>query len=398
MNLPQKSSAHASLRASAWKFLVLVGLVSLFSDLTYEGARSITGPYLRELGAGAAVVGVVAGLGEFAGYALRGVSGSLADRLRRYWGLTLFGYVLNLLAVPFLALAGGWPTAAGLILLERLGKAIRTPPRDAMLSHAVAEIGRGWGFGFHEAMDQLGALLGPLFVALVLSWQWGFRTAFGLLVIPALVALGVISLAAWFYPQPRQLEIRRAEIEVTGFFRLYWLYAGAIGLIAAGFADFSLIAFHFSRQGQVSGEWIPLFYAVAMGVDAVAALALGRLYDRFGLEVLLGVPLLSALSAPLVFWGGFWAALGGMVFWGIGMGAQESVIKAALVGLMPRERRARGFGLFQMVFGLLWFLGSAVMGILYEVSLLGLVAFSVGIQLLALPLLVLVSRGLAGKG
>lgn len=375
---------------AAWKFILLIGVVSLFSDLTYEGARSVTGPYLGLLGASAAVVAVVAGLGEFLGYALRLASGYLADRLGRYWGITGAGYALNLLAVPLLALAWSWPVAAGLILLERVGKALRTPARDAMLSHAVSRVGRGWGFGFHEAMDQLGAVTGPLVVAGVLAWYGGYRAAFAWLLIPALVALGVIAAASRLYPQPRDLEVKVPELETQGLSRPFWLYVGALGLIAAGYADFPLIAYHFGLSGVLPPVWIPLFYAVAMGVDAVAALALGRLYDRRGLPVLMGAVAVTAWFAPLVFFGGFGLALAGVVLWGIGMGVQESVVKAVLAELVPPKRRATAFGIFHTGFGLCWFLGSALMGVLYDLSLGLLVALSVTLHLAALPVLVAV--------
>ena len=379
-------------KAAAWKFIILVGVVSLFSDLTYEGARSITGPFLGSLKASAAVVGIVAGLGEFIGYALRLASGYLTDRLGKYWAITFAGYALNLFAVPLLALAGNWELAALLMVMERLGKAIRTPARDAMLSHATTEVGRGWGFGFHEAMDQIGAMLGPLIVALVLYVNGGYRTAFAYLLIPAILALLVIVIAARLYPHPQHLEVGAPKIETKGLAHPYWLYVVAVGLIGAGYADFPLIAYHFGKAAVAPPNWIPLFYAVAMGVDAVAALILGRLFDRLGMPVIMAVSILSALFAPLVFLGGFNLALLGMILWGIGMGAQESIIKAALAEMVPRDRRATGYGLFNAGFGLFWFIGSALMGLLYEVSLGALVAFSVTAQLLAIPIFLVVSR------
>jgi MFS family permease len=381
-------------RAAAWKFIILVGVVSLFSDLTYEGARSITGPFLGSLQASAAVIGIVAGLGEFIGYALRLASGYLTDRLGKYWAITFAGYALNLFAVPLLALAGSWELAACLILMERMGKAIRTPARDAMLSHATTEVGRGWGFGFHEAMDQTGAMLGPLIVAAVLYYNGGYRAGFAYLLIPAILAVLVITIAARLYPHPQHLEVSAPKLETTGLTRPYWLYVAAVGLIGAGYADFPLIAYHFGKAAVAPPNWIPIFYAVAMGVDAVAALILGRLFDRLGLPVIMAVSLLSALFAPLVFLGGFDLALLGMVLWGVGMGAQESIIKAALADMVPRNRRATGYGLFNTGFGLCWFLGSALMGLLYDISRPALIAFSVLIQFLALPLFFLVSREL----
>ena len=166
----------------------------------------------------------------------------------------------------------------------------------------------------------------------------------------------------------------------------------AVGLLGAGYADFPLIAYHFGKTAVAPSDWIPLFYAVAMGVDAVAALILGRLFDRLGMPVIMVTAVLSAFFAPLVFLGGFKLALLGMVLWGIGMGSLESIIKAALAEMVPRDRRATGFGLFNAGFGLFWFLGSALMGFLYDFSLGALVAFSVTAQLLAIPFFLAVSR------
>jgi len=381
-------------KSAAWRFIILLGVISLFSDITYEGARSISGPFLGELKASALVVGVVAGLGEFLGYTLRLASGYLTDRLGRYWPIVFAGYSLNLLAVPLLALAGRWEIAAVLLVAERMGKAIRTPARDAMLSHASSAVGRGWGFGFHEAMDQVGAVTGPLIVAAVLYFQGSYRQGFAILLLPAVLALVVITMAARLYPHPQHLEVSAPALKTTGFTRPYWLYVVAAGLIGAGYADFPLIAYHFGQTALASPGWIPLFYAIAMAVDGVAALILGRLFDRLGLPVIMGTAVLSALFAPLVFLGGFKLALLGIVLWGIGMGSLESIIKAALAEMVPRERRATGFGLFNAGFGLFWFLGSALMGFLYDFSLVALVAFSVTAQLLAIPFFLAVSRKL----
>ena len=377
---------------TAWKFILFLGVVSLFSDMTYEGARSISGPFLGTLQAGAITVGVVSGLGEFLGYALRLASGYLTDRLGAYWAITFIGYSINLFAVPLLALAGSWEMAAMLMLLERLGKAIRTPARDAMLSHATTEVGRGWGFGFHEAMDQIGATTGPLIVAGVFYLRGSYEAGFAVLLGPAILALAVLITAARLYPHPQHLEVGPAKLETAGLSRLYWYYVLAAALIAAGYADFPLIAYHFRQTGVVPEIWIPIFYAVAMGVDALSALVLGRLFDRLGMTVLIAAPLLSAAFAPLVFWGGFSGALAGMVLWGIGMGALESIIKAALADMVPKDRRATGYGIFHTGFGLFWFLGSALMGVLYEVSLPGLVVFSVAMQLLAVPIFIFISK------
>lgn len=377
----------------ALRFVVLLGVVSLFADMTYEGARSTTGPYLAILGASGLAVGLVAGLGELIGYALRLVSGYIADRSGRYWAVTMIGYVLNLLAVPLLALAGRWEVAAALMIAERVGKAIRTPARDAMLSHASKDIGQGWGFGLHEALDQVGAVLGPLLVAAVLSSGAGYRAGFGVLLVPALLALGVLTAAWRQYPNPRALESRAEGAPADGRLlpRAFWVYLAAAAAVAAGYADFPLIAYHFGKANTVSADRIPILYAVAMGVDALAALAFGRLFDRVGPTALAASTLLSAPFALLVFRGDFASALLGMVLWGVGMGAQESILRAAVARMAPVDRRGTAYGLFNAAYGLAWFLGSALMGYLYDVSVGGLIAFSVGVQLVAVPLFLVVA-------
>jgi len=376
----------------ALKFVILLGVVSLFADMTYEGARSITGPYLAVLGASATVVGIVAGFGELIGYALRLVSGYISDRTGKYWNVTLFGYFINLLAVPLLALAGSWEMAALLMVAERMGKAIRNPARDAMLSYATQRIGRGWGFGLHEAMDQIGAILGPLIVAGVLYLKGGYRMSFAILLVPALLALVVLIVARALYPRPRDLEAASAELKTKGFSRIFWLYLAAVSLIAAGYVDFPLIAYHFQKLSVVPNVWIPIFYAVAMGVDALSALFFGHLFDRVGLSILIIVSLVSFLFAPLVFLGGFYLALVGMALWGVGMGAQESIMRAAIAGMVPMNRRSTAYGIFNAGFGLFWFLGSALMGVLYDVSVPSLIVFSVVMQLASIPIFVLIRK------
>ncbi len=377
----------SSAQRTAIRFVILLGFVSLLADVTYEGARSITGPYLALLGAGGTAVGLVAGLGELLGYGLRLVSGYLSDRSGRYWFFTIMGYALNLLVVPLLALAGRWEVAAALMIAERIGKALRSPARDAMLSHATKEMGRGWGFGLHEAMDQIGAMLGPLIVAAVLAARGSYQSGFAILLVPALLALAVLAAARWLYPRPQDIEPVSSEIQTAGLSRVFWLYLLGVAFLAAGFVDFPLISFHFQQTATVSPGMIPIFYAVAMGVDALAAIIFGRWFDKRGLSVLIIVASLSALFAPLVFWGGAPVAFLGMVLWGIGMGGQESIMRAAVAGMVSPDRRGSAYGIFNTGFGVAWFAGSALMGVLYDFSITALVAFSVLSQLAAIPVL-----------
>lgn len=369
-------------------FVVLLGIVSLFADMTYEGGRSILGPFLEHLGATATVVGIAAGFGELLGYGLRFLSGYVTDRTGRYWAITITGYVVNLLAVPALALAGRWEVAILLMMLERTGKAIRNPARDAMLSHATHEMGRGWGFGLHEAMDQTGALIGPLVVAFVLHRTGQYSLAFSWLLAPALASIVILLLARSLYPRPHELEVTVPELAPRHAPVGFWWYAAGGAAIAAGYADFTLIAYHFAKHHVVPAALIPVLYAVAMGSAAVSAVLFGRFFDRFGLRAVFVGTLFGIGFAPLAFLGGTRLAVIGVVLWGIGMGVQESAMRAAVAGLVPPHRRAAAYGTFDSVFGVLWFVGSALMGILYDRSIMALVVFSVLAQAVSLPLFV----------
>jgi MFS family permease len=392
MDLAGKGNRHFLKEAT--KFVILLGVVSLFADMTYEGARSITGPYLSIFGASGTVVGIVAGLGELVGYGLRLISGYISDRTGKYWVVTISGYVMNLFAVPLLALAGRLDIAIILIIMERMGKGIRTPARDAMLSHATAQMGRGWGFGVHEALDQIGAILGPLTVAAILYFEGSYQVSFAVLLVPAILALSVLARARFLYPRPRTFEEDRAKLQSKGFPKVFWLYLVAVALIAAGFVDFSLVSFHFKEAAVVSDDWIPIFYATAMGVDALAALLFGRLFDRVGMPILIAATVISLFCVPLVFMGNFYFALLGVALWGVGMGAQESIMRATIAGMVFIDRRGSAYGIFNTGYGVFWFLGSALMGMLYDTSIPALIAFSVAAQLASIPIFLMVRKKL----
>lgn len=380
-------------RRHALTFIVLLGVVSMLGDMTYEGARSINGPYLATLGAGATVVGIAAGFGEFIGYAVRLGSGWLSDRTGRYWPITITGYLLNLLAVPLLALAGNWPVAVILIVAERMGRAIRSPARDAMLSHACSHTGLGWGFGLHEALDQAGAVLGPLVLAGVLAYGHGYPGAYGLLAIPAVLALVVLLVARVQFPTPGHFDLAPPSLEASGFATGFWIYMLAVACIAAGYVDFALVAFHWGRTGAVEAPLIPVLYAVAMATDAIAALGLGWLFDRIGVRTMILATLLSLLATPLAFLGGFWLAAVGMACWGIGMGAQESVMRAVVARMAPRERRGTAYGIMNGIYGAAWFGGSALLGVLYDQATVAwVITVSVALQLFAVPVFLRLTR------
>src|SRR5216117_867582 len=374
------------MRNAALRFVLTIGIANFFADFTYEGARGIVGPFLGSLGASAAIVGFVAGLGELMGYGLRSVSGYFADKSHRHWAFAFVGYTVNLLAVPALALATRWPLAATLVVAERTGRGIRKPTVDAMLSYAGKSIGAGWVFGLNEALDQAGATIGPLLVALILYFNGGFRTGFGVLLIPALICLAILVAARLLHPRPHELEEGAGHtFATTKLTRAYWIYLAAGALIAAGFADFALIGFHFHKANTVPADLISVFYAVAMASSAIASIPLGRLFDRFGPDISLFAFLIFAAAAPFVFLSTSVPALIGMVFWGIGMSAQGSLLQAMLTGVIPPQKRSTAFGLFDTGYGIAWFLGSVVMGLLYDRSIVAVALFSVSLQLAMLP-------------
>jgi len=375
------------------QFIILLGIVSLFGDITYEGARSVAGPYLGALGASASAVSLVGGLGEFLGYGLRLASGYLADRTKSYWSLTFVGYGL-LLSIPFLAFAGNWQLAAALIILERMGKAIRSPARDTMLSYAAKRVGRGWGFAIHEALDQVGAIIGPIIFSLVLLAEADYRQGFTLLWIPALLALFVLAIARRKVPSPQKLEVVvPTKRDIQGKLpRVFWLYTVFTLVSVAGFANFQLISYHLNYHAVIPDAQIPIMYAVAMAVDAVAALVAGKTYDRIGLLSLLAVPLLTLLIPFLAFSHSYDAVLAGMVLWGAITGIQETVMRAAIADLTPAQRRGFAYGIFNTMYGAGWLLGGAVMGPLYQLSVNYLILFVVIAELVSIPLLFAVQR------
>jgi MFS family permease len=351
--------------------------VSLFADFTYEGGRSISGPFLAVLGASPLLVGAVAGVGEFLGYLVRLFSGRLADRTGKHWVLMYAGYALNLLSVPALALAGGAWGASALIFLERLGKGLRTPARDALLSQAGREVGHGRVFGLHELLDQLGAFLGPLGVAWLVA-QGGYRLGFAWLLLPALLARAFRGGGGGRAPAAPPPQGGSWE----GFPRAYYAYLTFATLSVAGFANFQLIAYHLEVTHQVPAATIPLLFAFAMGADALVAYAVGHLYDRYGLRMLLALPLLSLPSAPLFFLGqGTEALFLAALLWGGAMGLQESLMRSAVATLTPEARRGTAYGLFDTAYGAAWMLGSLAMGFLYGIDPGYLVDFAVLLQL-----------------
>lgn len=386
----QSSAAGKNKKQQAIRFILLFGLVSALGDITYEGARSIYGPYLGHLGASAAAVGLVTGIGEFIGYGLRLVSGYFIDRTKLYWPVTILGYGM-LVSVPLLAYAGDWQLAVVFIMLERIGKAIRSPAKDALLSHATKQVGTGYGFGLHEALDQIGAFIGPLLFTAGLALHGGYTLGFLMMWVPALLTLAVVVFTRLKYPDPSSLEdaapVASQAQAASGpppLSRTFWLYSLFAFFAVLGFASFQLISYHLQVKGVVTETLIPTLYAVAMGVDAVVAIIVGKWYDKKGMGVLLAIPVLSLPIPLLGFSDSAVLAIAAVVLWGAVMGIHETIMRAAIADLTSMGSRGKAYGIFNTLYGVAWFLGSTAVGYLYDFNLVYVFGFVAAAQVVAL--------------
>ena len=379
-------------RKTALRFIVALGFVSLFADMTYEGEHSVIGPLLKDLGASATQVGIIAGLGEMIAASLRYFSGKLADKTRAYWTITTLGYFLNLVVVPGLAFAGNWQAAALLVVAERTGKSLRGPARDVLLSEATEVVGHGWGFGLHTAMDQTGAVLGPLLVATAVARTHHFGPAFLWLGVPALGAFIALLFARAMSPHKGTPPAAPTQKNLPDVF---WIYVVAAGLLALGFVDFPLLAYHFQKNSLVTPAVVPLLYSGAMGVNGLTALIFGRLFDRFGIQIIVLGIMASLLTLPFGFLGGSTGVYISVACWAIGLGAQDATLRSGISQVVSMNKRGTAFGAFNAVYGVLWFLGSVTMGILYDHSLMTLVIFGMLAQACAAAVFFWIRKPLA---
>lgn len=390
---------------SAMMFIVLLGVVSLFSDMTHEAATSIKGAYLLILGASASTIGFISGVGELLGYGLRYLFGRLVDKTHNYWGFMLLGYAVDVFAVPALALVhrDGWIAACVLLVIERIGKAIKKPAKNTILSFAATQEGVGKSFAIQEALDQLGAFIGPLLLYLVMLYKQGdeytvYNTAFAFLLLPAICTMAFLFFAKSRFPNPEAFEPEAKEAAKDSFVgkKSFYLYLAGISCFAFGFVDFPLVTMHLAKSRLFAESTLPLLYAGAMLVDAVAALFFGWLFDKIRTKALVISTAISAFFALLAFGSSSPAmVMLGVALWGVGMGAQESIMKAAVATMTSREHRASSYGAFEFFFGLSWFLGSWALGAIYDYSLTAFVAISVAAQLVALPCYLASERSLA---
>lgn len=399
------------LRFGAMRLIILFGIISLLGDIIYEGARSVNGPYLDLLGVNAATVGLVAGAGELLGYGLRLATGYLSDRTRAYWAFTILGYGM-LLTVPMLALAGIWQLVAFLIIMERVGKAIRNPAKDTILSQSAKQVGTGWGFAMVEVLDQIGAVGGPLiFTAVFLllgagaGSVSGYQKGYLALAAPFAILMLVVIYAYLTIRDPSRFEAAIArQPQEDRLSKTFWLYSVFTFLAAFGLVSFVLIGYHLKARALAPDAWIPLFYAAAMLIDAGMAVVVGKLYDRQktirqsesgGLYLLIVIPLLTVPIPLLAFSTSLPLILVAVVLFGAVMGAHETIMKAAIADITSLKKRGTSYGIFNTSYGLALFFGTSLAGLLYDLSLPLLIAVVAVAEVLALLVFFLMVRGIA---
>lgn len=377
---------------SPYGFIIRFGFVSLLTDMVYESALAVQGPLLASVGASAVIVGVVSGLGEATALGGRIISGPLADRTKRYWLFAIAGYVVTAVTVPLMGVVGSAAAVAVLVILERLGKAIRTPSRDTMIASAASAVGSGRGFGIHEVIDQIGAVAGPLIVAWVLAVTANnYGDALGVMVISGVAAVLLLLVLRNRVPNPRLFEtpspgaLRSASMgEVPASRRklppVFWRYCCFALLSAAGLSTFGVISYVVVQTGVFRAPVIPVLYALAMLVDGAAAFVTGLLYDRFKSRVLFVVPVVAVGIPFCVYCGSSVAVVVGVLLWGIVTGVQESTMRAEMTRLVDAERRATAFGVFAIALGIGALVGGSLAGWLSQVSVWGLCACTAMLQ------------------
>jgi hypothetical protein len=399
-----------SYKKTALRLILLFGLISLLGDIIYEGARGVNGPYLETLGASAAVVGLVAGLGELLGYLIRLASGYFSDKTRAHWFFTIFGYSF-LMVIPMLALTGIWQFAAIFMVLERIGKGIRSPAKDTILSQATKQVGTGFGFAIVEFLDQIGATVGPLiFTFFFMSIGPGERSVidyqhgYSLMWFPFVVLMMVLFTAFFLVKDPAQLEkdvVKKPQPDKIT--RTFWLYCIFTFVTTLGFLNFAIIGYHLKANNIVTDAQIPLMYALAMAVDAVIGLVIGKWYDRLkirfdndhaGLLLLIALPILTAPLPLLTLSTHISLIIAGVAMWGIVMGTHETIMKAGIADITSIRKRGTGYGIFNMMYGVAIFIGSAAAGYLYDYSVTLLSIIMIVVEISAIPLFFIMRKSI----
>jgi len=393
--------------------IFLFGIISLLGDIVYEGARSVNGPYLNTLGANAAIVGLIVGFGELLGYAIRLFSGYFSDKAKAHWFFTIFGYGL-LMAVPLLALSNFWQFAAVLIVIERIGKGLRSPARDTLVSHATKQVGTGFGFGVSEFIDQIGATIGPLIFAFFFIYSGtaqktvaDYQRGYSLFWFPYVVLVTVLFVTFLKFKKPSSLEEIKNKKESSKTTKAFWLYSFFTFVTTVGFINFAIVGFHLKINGVVPDAQIPFLYAIAMIVDAIFGIIVGKIYDNLkikyknehtGLLILSFLPVLTAVILPLIFSYSPVMVYVAVFFWGVVMGSHETIMKAAIADLTSITKRGTGYGIFNVIYGFALFVGSVLAGYLYGISIPLMIVALICVEILSIILFFVLKKEIGNPG
>ncbi len=382
--------------------IILFGVISLLGDAVYEGARSANSQYFNLLKVSATQVGIVFGIGEFVGYALRLIAGIFSDKTRKYWLFIFLGYGM-LVVVPLMGFTMNWNILIVLILMERIGKALRNPSKDTIVS-AVAQnqVGIGFAFGLQEALDQIGALVGPLIFTLVFliagenelaQYQLGYKA----LLIPFVLLMGFLIFAHNKIKKENLIkEVHAKEYREEQLQPTFWIYTAFTFFATLGFLNFSIIGYHLKAEGIFSDGNITLLYGIAMGIDAITALLFGKIYDNLksktgiktsGLLTLLAIPFLSIILPIFTLTDSKVLVIIGMIVFGIIMGVHETIMRSAIADIVPFYKRGTGYGVFNAAYGLALLGGSSLMGFLYDKGMTGtIIIIAIAFEMVALML------------
>ena len=355
-------------RKYIWKNVRNLGFVSFFTDMSSEMIFGILPLFIiDDLGAGKSILGFVEGMGEAVGYGTRTVSGTISDKVGKRKSLILLGYGLSTLAKPFFALSASWPHVLGIRITDRIGKGIRTSPRDALLADSIEPVNQGRAFGLHRAMDQAGAIVGPL-IAFGLLYYFEIRDIFWFSLIPGIIALFILA---------RHVQERKIIPKNQGVFAnfrellrgKFLMFLLIITVFSIGAFNFSFILVESSELG-LEDNFVPLVYVVINIMHTLVGLPSGILADKIGTEkvVLISFALflltciIGFFETEFVLVGFVMAAIFGL-YHGITITSQRTMVSR----YVPEQLRGTAFGLYYLFVGISFLVANLTFGMFWDI-------------------------------
>ncbi|WP_308534368.1 MFS transporter [uncultured Peptoniphilus sp.] len=391
------------------KVVIIFGIISLLGDVIYEGARSANSQYFSLLGISAANIGFYFGLGEFLGYFLRLFAGLVSDIYHMHWPFIFIGYGF-LIVVPLMGTTSSLGVLASLMLLERIGKALRNPSKDTLLSTVSEhEVGIGFAFGIQEALDQLGAFLGPIIFTLVFYFSGhglaSYQFAYKLLFIPFILLMAFLYFAYKKIKDENLIErIDGKKFSRDKMGKVFWIYCAFSFFSSIGFINFSIIAYHLKVKGLMTDGNITLLYSLAMIVDAITALIIGKAYDILkikrknkmgGILIMALIPFVTAIIPFFTLSFNKSLIIFGLLIFGLVIGSHETIIRSAIADITPFSKRGTAYGIFNGIYGLAFLIGSSLVGALYDFGNMNLIfIFVLAAQIISLYLFYMLRKNI----